>query len=61
MHGTIDGMLTVVHGHLLRREIGGEVKWKAWDGVGHVIMWEREQEFNKDVADFVNECQQLKS
>ena len=61
MHGTQDRMLTFVHGELLRQEIGEGVKWKVWDGVGHVIMWEREQEFNKDVAEFVDVCLALKS
>ena len=61
MHGTGDNMLTFVHGELLHKELGEEVRWRTWPGLGHVLMIEVEDEFNKEVQEFVEQNQQLKS
>ena len=59
LHGTGDRMLTFVHGEMLRDELGEGIKWKAWDGLGHVLMIEVEDEFNRDVQEFVEKCARL--
>ena len=59
LHGTRDRMLAFVHGELLRDELGEGIKWKTWDGLGHVLMIEVEDEFNQDVQNFVETCAKL--
>ena len=61
LHGTGDNMLTFVHGELLHKELGDEVRWRTWPGLGHVLMIEVVDEFNKEVEQFVDQNQQLKS
>lgn len=61
MHGTDDRMLTFVHGQILAEELGEGIKWKVWEGKGHVLLIECEEEFNKDIEDFVDKVSQLPS
>ena len=60
-HGTTDKMITFNHGELLRDEIGEGVEWKMYDGRGHVLMWEEEEDFNDWVAGFILKCQKADS
>jgi len=60
MHGTGDRMLPFVHGEMLKEELG-EVKWRVWDGKGHVLMWECEKEFNGEIEKWVASCRELKT
>lgn len=58
-HGTRDKMIPVVHGEMLRDEVGEEVEWKCYEGRGHVLMWEEETDFNAWMAGFIEKCQAL--
>lgn len=46
MHGTEDRMLTFPHYGLLEKELGRGIEVRVWEGKGHVLMWEVEDEFN---------------
>ena len=53
MHGTGDQMLTFKHFEIMREEIGetSGVTYLTWNGAGHVLHWECEDEFNKAIID----------
>lgn len=53
VHATGDRMITFQHGEMLREELGEEVAWKVWEGGGHVLMWEREREYNAFVEEMI--------
>ncbi|OOG00074.1 hypothetical protein ASPCADRAFT_126947 [Aspergillus carbonarius ITEM 5010] len=55
-HGTKDLMLTFRHGEIIREEIGEGIEWKVFEGSGHMLGWEREQELNKMLEEFVDRC-----
>jgi pimeloyl-ACP methyl ester carboxylesterase len=55
-HGTADGMLVFKHGELLSHELnegvegGGDIaEFRVWEGDGHVLPWEKKDEFNAAV------------
>ena len=52
-HGTGDRMITSGHAELLREELGEGITWRTWEGRGHVLMWEEEEEFNQWVEGMV--------
>ncbi|EAW14883.1 alpha/beta fold hydrolase [Aspergillus clavatus NRRL 1] len=54
LHGTEDRMLTFRHGEILRDEIGEGIRWKVFDGAGHMLGWEREQEVNELMQEIVD-------
>ncbi|KAL4805067.1 Alpha/Beta hydrolase protein [Aspergillus unguis] len=56
LHGTVDRMLTFHHGELLNKEIGEGILYKVWEGSGHMLPWEKEQEFNELVQGLVQRC-----
>ena len=58
-HGTGDRMITFYHAELLKKELGEGIDWRVWDGRGHVLMWEKETEFNKTVEEIVQKCEGL--
>jgi pimeloyl-ACP methyl ester carboxylesterase len=53
MHCTGDRMITFHHYKLLEKELGEGVEGKVWEGKGHALLWEVEDEFNKAVEDFI--------
>lgn len=56
MHGTVDNMITVPHGHILARDLGGEeqgITETIFEGRGHVLLWEEREEFNRLVSTLV--------
>ncbi|KAL5340617.1 Alpha/Beta hydrolase protein [Aspergillus crustosus] len=53
LHGTVDRMLTFHHGELLNKEIGEGILYKVWEGSGHMLPWEKEQEMNELVEGVV--------
>ncbi|KAE8154195.1 Alpha/Beta hydrolase protein [Aspergillus avenaceus] len=56
LHGTEDRMLTFRHGEILHEEIGEGILWKVYEGSGHVLMWENEQEVNQLLEELVERC-----
>ncbi|PLB52075.1 putative alpha/beta hydrolase [Aspergillus steynii IBT 23096] len=52
-HGTEDRMLTLKHGEILKEELGEGVVWKAYEGTGHMLGWERETELNGFLDEFI--------
>ncbi|KAL4882193.1 Alpha/Beta hydrolase protein [Aspergillus karnatakaensis] len=56
LHGTVDRMLTFHHGELLNKEIGEGILYKVWEGSGHMLPWEKEQEMNELVEGLVKRC-----
>ena len=62
VHGTVDRMITVPHGEVLVRELGGEdrgVKRVIFEGKGHALMMEERWEFTKLVEEFVGRTEAL--
>lgn len=66
-HGMKDGMLVFKHGELLVEELnagveaGGEkVEFRVWTGDGHVLPWEKRDEFNAAVEALVEKGASLK-
>ena len=55
MHGTGDRMITYRHFELFKEEMGSDkgVDFRSWDGPGHVLMWEAEDEFNQAFEEVV--------
>ncbi|KAK1145086.1 hypothetical protein N8T08_004517 [Aspergillus melleus] len=51
-HGTEDRMLTFKHGEILKEELGEGILWKVYEGTGHMLGWEREQETNQLLEEF---------
>lgn len=45
-HGTADLAIGFHHAELLKMELGESVEFKVWEGAGHVLLWEKEKEFN---------------
>ncbi|KAL4914429.1 Alpha/Beta hydrolase protein [Aspergillus aurantiobrunneus] len=56
LHGTVDRMLTFHHGELLSRELGEGILYKVWEGSGHMLPWEKEEEMNLLVEELVQRC-----
>lgn len=52
LHGTIDRMITFRHFEILKEELGDGPEYRVWQGRGHVLMWEEEDEFNAFVRDW---------
>ena len=50
VHGTQDRMITFEHFRIFKEQFGGEdcgVEFKVWEGKGHVLVWEVENDFNE--------------
>jgi pimeloyl-ACP methyl ester carboxylesterase len=58
-HGTGDRMITYQHAELLKQELGEGIEWKVWEGSGHVLMWEEEEEWNAWVERFVKRARAM--
>lgn len=56
LHGTVDRMLTFHHGELLNRDLGEGILYKVWEGSGHMLPWEKEEEMNQLVEELVQRC-----
>lgn len=54
VHGTIDRMITFKHFEIIREEMGEGPTYRVWNGKGHVLMWEEEDEFNAFIKEFVD-------
>ena len=60
VHGTVDQMITVPHGEILVRELGGEkagVKSVIYEGKGHALMMEERWAFTKLIGAFVEKTE----
>lgn len=60
VHGTVDQMITVRHGEVLVKELGGEeqgVTQVIFKGKGHALLLEEKEEFNKVIAGFVEKTE----
>ncbi|OLN97709.1 putative aminoacrylate hydrolase RutD 2 [Colletotrichum chlorophyti] len=54
MHGTFDRTITFPHFDLFKNVFGDGPEYIAWKDCGHVPPWEREEEFNDTIKDFVD-------
>lgn len=62
VHGTIDQMITIPHGEVLVKELGGEergVKRVICEGKGHALMMEERRAFTKMVGEFVEKTEAM--
>ena len=62
MHGTIDKMITVIHGEVLANELGGEANGVTkiiFDGKGHVVMVEEQKEYARLMSAFIAKTEAL--
>ena len=56
VHGSVDKLITVMHGQMLARFLGNEkqnVTYKEVEGCGHVILFERRKELGGIITEFV--------
>ncbi|KIX04800.1 uncharacterized protein Z518_05671 [Rhinocladiella mackenziei CBS 650.93] len=52
LHGTADRMVTFhPHAEMLKEQLGEGITYKVWEGKGHVLVWEAEEEFNQFLED----------
>ncbi|OAP60992.1 hypothetical protein AYL99_05996 [Fonsecaea erecta] len=63
VHGTIDRMIDFKHFEMLRDELSteqdgpdGSCAFRVWEGKGHVLVWEVEDEFNQFLEDRFDTC-----
>jgi len=56
LHGTYDRMITFYHAEMLKEQLGEGIQYKVWEGKGHVLMWEEEDEFNAFLEDLFKRC-----
>ncbi|EAU30337.1 conserved hypothetical protein [Aspergillus terreus NIH2624] len=56
LHGTEDRMLTFRHGELIKEALGDDILWKVYEGTGHMIPWEEEEDMNRLMESFVQKC-----
>lgn len=63
VHGTEDRMIASKHFDLFREDFGDEsgVEFRSWEGCGHVLTWEVEEEFNQAVEDFIEKTAKLRA
>jgi len=62
VHGTIDKMITLPHGEILCKELGGEergVTKVIVQGRGHALPMEWRREFTKLIGSFVEKTQEM--
>lgn len=61
MHGTLDRMITFRHFELFKEDMGEKsgVEFLAWDGRGHVLLWEEESRFNEAIEGFIERTRSL--
>ena len=59
MHGTVDRMITFKHAEVLAEEIGEGVDFRVFEGCGHVLLWERMDEFHEIVEQLVKKTEAL--
>ena len=62
IHGTVDRMITVPHGELLVKELGGEeegVRRCMVEGKGHGLPMEWRRDLTKLIAGFVEDVEKL--
>ena len=60
LHGTGDRMITFKHAELLKEELGEGIEWRTWEGRGHVLCWEEEEEFNRLIEAMVRKGEGLR-
>ena len=64
VHGTGDRMIDFHHFEMLREQLGGKncgVEFKIWEGKGHVLVWEVEDEFNAFLEGRFERCAGMKA
>ncbi|OHE95102.1 glycylpeptide N-tetradecanoyltransferase [Colletotrichum orchidophilum] len=54
MHGTFDETITFPHFELIKAALGEGPEYIAWKDCGHMPLWEREEEFNEAIKDFID-------
>ena len=59
LHGTIDRVIPIVHGEMLRDELGEGVEYRVCEGRGHTLMWEEEAAFNEFIQEFGEQCARI--
>lgn len=66
IHGTADRMITAPHAEMLARELnagaqktGIQARCTFFEGIGHVIPWEKREEFTKLMEDLVRDTEAL--
>ncbi|KAJ9607581.1 hypothetical protein H2200_007659 [Cladophialophora chaetospira] len=59
VHGTGDRMIDFHHFGLLKKELGEGVEYKVWEGKGHVLVWEVEDEFNACLEQRFEKCEEM--
>lgn len=67
IHGTADRMITAPHGEVLARELNAGAEEKAGRGVkltmfqgnGHVLPWEKREEFTRLIEELVRDTEAL--
>lgn len=59
VHGTGDRMIDFHHFGLLKEELGEGGDYKVWEGRGHVLVWEVEDEFNKFLEGRFEKCERM--
>jgi pimeloyl-ACP methyl ester carboxylesterase len=66
-HGTADGMLVFKHGELLNEELndgaevgGDKVEFRVWNDAGHVLFWEKKDEFNAAVEALIEKGENMR-
>ena len=56
VHGSVDKLITVMHGQMLAKFLGTEtqsVTYTEVEGCGHVILFERRKELGRMITEFV--------
>ncbi len=64
VHGTVDQMITVPHGEVLVKELGGEeggVNRVVFEGKGHALMMEERWAFTKLIGEFAEKTEGMKT
>ncbi|KIX94927.1 uncharacterized protein Z520_09237 [Fonsecaea multimorphosa CBS 102226] len=69
VHGTIDRMIDFHHFEMLKEELceghpegsDGSCAFRVWEGKGHVLVWEVEDEFNRFLEERFDTCTNMAS
>lgn len=59
VHGSVDKLITVMHGQMLAKYLGTEnqsVTYTEVEGCGHVILFEERKELRRIITEFVTKC-----
>lgn len=59
VHGTQDRMIDFHHFELFREQFGEGPAYRVWEGKGHVLVWEVEDEFNEFLEGHFEKCAKI--